>query len=64
MNMNKTHYSYEETPIHCGNCSTRLFALAKCSNPIGNIKIVQFLCPVCDKELHYALLTLTNQING
>jgi len=53
-------YDYEETPIKCQGCGARCFGLVK--NIVHKRKIVCFVCPVCEQELHYALLELTGQI--
>lgn len=53
-------YEYEETPIKCEDCNARCFGIVK--NLGHKRKIVHFICPVCEQELHYALLALTGQM--
>jgi len=55
------HYEYVETPVKCDACHARLFALARIfqRHLQRHRKIVWFICPVCDQELHFALRYLT-----
>ena len=54
------NYGYEETPIRCEDCNALCFAIVR--NLERARQIVWFVCPVCEQELHYALLSLTGQI--
>jgi len=54
------NYGYEETPIRCEDCNAQCFAIVR--NLERARQIVRFVCPVCEQELHYALLSLTGQI--
>ena len=54
------NYNYEETPIRCEDCNALRFAIVR--NFERARQIVCFVCPVCEQELHYALLALTGQI--